>query len=421
MSGRPAPQLRILFLTPQLPYPPHQGRSLRNYNLLRYLALTAGHEVSLLSFAGKESGPEDLEHLRGFCREVRAVAAPAHALSRRLWALVASTRPDMAWRLASQAYERELLAWLGRKRFDVLQVEGIEMGRYLWLVEPMDPAARPLVVYDDHNAEYLLQKRACLTDARRPARWMGAAYSLAQWLKLRRFERQVCSRADRVVAVSEADARALQALEGGLQAAVVPNGVDLDAYRPGLAELDGLAHPCLVFTGKMDFRPNIDAVLWLGRQVMPRIWRRCPEIHLYVVGQSPSVRLASLRAEPRITITGWVPETQPYIAGADVYVVPLLVGGGTRLKVLEAMAMGRALVSTTLGVEGLGVTDGQELLLADEPEAFAGRVVALLADEAQRRALGRNARAFVERGYGWQSIGPRLEAVYRQAQGPVAT
>lgn len=421
MSSAPGSRLRILFLTPQLPYPPHQGRSLRNYNLLRYLALNAGHEVSLLSFATSDARLEDLDHLRGLCGSVGTVAEPAHPMGRRLWTLVTSSRPDMAWRLASRAYERTLAAWLARERFDVLQVEGIEMARYLWPLEDMDRRGRPLVVFDDHNAEYLLQKRACLTDARHPGRWAGAAYSLVQWLKLRRFERQACRRADCLVAVSEADARALWALDHGLHPVVVSNGVDLEAYRPDLPPLDGLARPSLVFTGKMDFRPNIDAVLWFGRQVLPHVWRHCPQARFYIVGQSPSPRLDALRSEPRITITGHVPETRPYIAGADVYIVPLLVGGGTRLKVLEAMAMGGALVSTTLGVEGLGVSDGQELLLADEPEAFADQVVALLGDEARRRVLGVRARAFVERGYGWQTIGPRLEAVYRVAQEPLAT
>jgi len=179
-----------------------------------------------------------------------------------------------------------------------------------------------------------------------------------------------------------------------------------------------LAQPSLVFTGKMDFRPNIDAVLWFSQSVLPRLWERVPEAHFYVVGQSPSPRLDPLRAEPRITITGRVEDTRPYIAGAAVYVVPLRVGGGTRLKVLEAMALGRPLVSTTLGVEGLGTAHGQELLLADEPEAFAQAIAGLLHDEGRRQALGRAARAFVERGYGWEAIGPRLESVYTAASGP---
>jgi len=401
--------MRILILTPQLPYPPQQGTSLRNYHLLRYLA--ARHEVSLLSFAGADARPSHLAHLQAFCHTVRTVPAPERSMARRLWTLLSSARPDMAWRLFSPEYARALATGLAREPFDILQVEGIEMAPYLWGLQP----PHPFVVFDDHNAEYVLQKRAFLTDLRRPQRWPAAAYSLVQWRRLRRFERAVCRRANGLVAVSQADAQALTALDPRLSPVVVPNGVDLEAYRPDFPPLAGLAHPSLAFTGKMDFRPNIDAVLWFAQQVLPLLWQRDPDMRFYVVGQSPSPRLDPLRAEPRITITGRVDDVRPYIAGADAYVVPLRVGGGTRLKVLEAMAMGKALVSTSLGVEGLGVGDGREALLADTPEAFAEAVASLLADASRRRALGQAARAFVERGYGWERIGPRLEAVYPRA------
>jgi len=401
--------MRILILTPQLPYPPQQGTSLRNYHLLRYLA--ARHEVSLLSFAGADARPSHLAHLQAFCHTVRTVPAPERSMARRLWTLLSSARPDMAWRLFSPEYARALATGLAREPFDILQVEGIEMAPYLWGLQP----PHPFVVFDDHNAEYVLQKRAFLTDLRRPQRWPAAAYSLVQWRRLRRFERAVCRRANGLVAVSQADAQALTALDPRLSPVVVPNGVDLEAYRPDFPPLAGLAHPSLAFTGKMDFRPNIDAVLWFAQQVLPLLWQRDPDMRFYVVGQSPSPRLDPLRAEPRITITGRVDDVRPYIAGADAYVVPLRVGGGTRLKVLEAMAMGKALVSTSLGVEGLGVGDGREALLADTPEAFAEAVASLLADAGRRRALGQAARAFVERGYGWERIGPRLEAVYPRA------
>lgn len=413
MAAAPS-RLRILLLTPQLPYPPREGRSLRNYNLLRYLA--SRHQVSLLSFATPGARPEYLAHLRELCQAVETVPAPERHLSDRLRTLLTSGWPDMAWRLASPDFGAALLAWLAREHLDVLQVEGIEMARYLWQAAqvgnlPGTPAG-PLVVFDDHNAEYLLQKRAFLADARRPRRWAAAAYSLIQWRRLRRFERQVCLRAQRLVAVSDADAQALTALDARLRPIVVPNGVDLEAYRPAFPPLAGLARPSLVFTGKMDFRPNIDAVLWFAQEVLPRVWERCPTAHLYVVGQSPSSRLDVLRAEPRITITGEVDDTRPYIAGADVYVVPLRVGGGTRLKVLEAMAMGRPIVSTRLGVEGLGLEEDREALLADVPEDFARQITALLDDRDLGRKLGEAARAFAERSYGWQSIGPRLEAAY---------
>ncbi|MGQ9683653.1 MAG: glycosyltransferase [Anaerolineae bacterium] len=411
MASRRGEPLRILILTPQLPYPPQQGTALRNYNLLRYLA--SRHRVSLLSFANAGSVAEDLAHLRALCVEVRTLPAPERSLRARLWTLVASRLPDMAWRLSSPAFAQTLRDVLDRFPCDVLQIEGIEMARYIDVLRAMPATRRPLVVFDDHNAEYLLQRRAWLTDLRRPARWHVAAYSWVQWHRLARYERAVCCAADRVVAVSEADAAALRTLEPSLQPVVVPNGVDLEAYRPDLPPLPGLPQPALVFTGKMDFRPNVDAILWFARQVMPRIWAVDPRVQLYIVGQSPSRRLDALRREARITITGWVDDPRPYIAAATVYVVPLLVGGGTRLKVLEAMAMGRALVSTSLGVEGLGARDGEHLLLADDAEAFARQALALLGDEDRRRALGLGARAFVERGYGWAEIGPRLEAVFQ--------
>lgn len=405
--------MRILILTPQLPYPPQQGTSLRNYHLLRYLA--ARHEVSLLSFASADTVPEHVAHLQGFCHAVRTVPTPVRSLARRLWALASSPLPDMAWRLYSPEYAQALAAWLAAERFDVLQVEGIEMARYLWAWQvAAGPAPRPFVVFDDHNAEYVLQKRAFFTDLRHPRRWPAAAYSLVQWRRLRRFEQAVCRRAGGLVAVSHADAEALAGLDPRLSPVVVPNGVDLEAYRPEFPPLPGLAHPCLAFTGKMDFRPNIDAVLWFAREVLPRLREQVPDVHLYVVGQSPSPRLDALRAEPRITLTGRVDDVRPYIAAADLYVVPLRVGGGTRLKVLEAMAMGKALVSTSLGVEGLGVTDGGQVLLADTPEAFAHKVAGLLRDAGRRQALGQAARAFVEKGYGWESIGPRLEEAYKR-------
>ena len=162
----------------------------------------------------------------------------------------------------------------------------------------------------------------------------------------------------------------------------------------------------------MDFRPNVDAVLWFVQRVLPRVRAELPGAHFVVVGQHPHRRLDPLREDPAVTLPGWVEDTRPYIARAAVYVAPLRVGGGTRLKLLEAMAMGKAVVATRLGAEGYPVTDGGELLLADTPADFAAAVVALLRAPERRAALGRVARAFVEQRYDWRVIVPRVEAVY---------
>ncbi|RLC91060.1 MAG: glycosyl transferase family 1 [Chloroflexi bacterium] len=397
--------MKILFLTPQLPYPPHKGTALRNWGLISGLA--ERHRVSLLSFQspGQDSQPAPL--LIETCARVETVPQPERTIRDRLRDLLFTRQPDMALRLASESFARRLENWLARESFDVVHIEGIELAPYLDVIEAAQP--RPLVLFDDHNCEYLLQKRVCLTDMRVPARWPGAAYSFVQWRRLLRYESQICRRADRVLAVSDPDAAELRALSPGLDVTVVPNGIDTHVYQPLIPNPKSQT---LVFTGTMDFRPNVDAVLWFARQVLPLVRAEVGEARLVVVGQRPHPRLDELRAAPAITLTGWVEDTRPYIAEAAVYVAPLRMGGGTRLKLLEAMAMGRPVVATRLGAEGFPVTHGREMLLADTPFDFAAEVVGLLRAPEQGAELGRAGRAFVEERYDWRVIVPKVEAVY---------
>jgi glycosyltransferase involved in cell wall biosynthesis len=191
---------------------------------------------------------------------------------------------------------------------------------------------------------------------------------------------------------------------------VIPNGVDLPTYQ----HFSGTpVYHDILFTGKMDFRPNVDAVLWFGEQVLPLIQRERPGTTFAVVGQRPHSRLDGLRDMPGVTISGFVPDVRPYIAGTTVYVAPLRVGGGTRLKLLEAMVMGKAIVATSVGAEGFPVVDGQELVLADEPELFAEEVLDLLTNPVRRERLARTGQAFARASYSWDVLVPQLERVYR--------
>lgn len=397
--------MKILFLTPQMPYPPQKGTALRNWGLISELSVR--HEVSLLSFRAPEQNPEPQAPLTDACERIGNIAQPGRTRGERLRDILATRQPDMALRLASETYAERLADWLGEESFDVVHVEGIELAPYLDVIEVARP--RPLIVFDDHNCEYLLQKRALLTDLGAPARWPGAAYSVVQWQRLRRYEAQVCGRADRVLAVSEADAAALRRLVPSLDVTVAPNGIDTRTYTPAVEPSDTST---LVFTGTMDFRPNVDAVLWFARRVLPRIRTDVPETRLLVVGQRPHRRLEPLREDPAVSLTGWVEDTRPHIAQAAVYVAPLRMGGGTRLKLLEAMAMGKPVVATHLGAEGYPVAHERELLLADTPADFAASVVLLLQAPEQRVELGQAARAFVEERYDWRAIVPRVEEVY---------
>ena len=410
---------RILLLTPQLPYPPRQGTSLRNYNLLAHLARR--HTIDLMALLQPGETLDDDSPLHVLCRRIVTAPVPRRSMANRLRAAFTTLLPDMALRLESPTAWQVLRPLLAQETYDVVQIEGIEMAAYglaaaglrltpgARLIAP--PTVRPRIVFDDHNAEYVLQQRAWQTDRRRPLRWPAALYSLIQWQKLRRYERLVCRYADAVAVVSANDAAALRRLLPDLEPAIVPNGVDLDAYAPGRVQPLDLGPAALVFTGKMDFRPNIDAVEWM-LPILRRVREAMPQARLYVVGQQPHPRLLRLAAEPGVVITGAVPDTRPYIAGATIYVVPLRVGGGTRLKVLEAMAFARAIVSTRLGIEGFDFADGRELRLADTSEAFASAIIDLLEDPQARARLGAAARAAVEECYGWERIVPRLERLY---------
>ena len=420
--------MKILFLTPQLPYPPQKGTALRNWGLISGLA--ERHEVAVLSFLDPGQSPA-LDDVLTATGRVETAEPPLRSLRTRLRDMLLTSKPDMALRLASDAYARRLGDWLAREQFDVVHVAGIEMAPYLDVIDTVSPplsspptgggqrggrSPRPLVVFDDHNCEYLLQKRTFLTDARIPARWPGAAYSFAQWRRLLRYETLVCRRADRVLAVSQADAEALHRLVPEVKATVVPNGIDTRAYQPQISNLKSqIPNDTLVFTGTMDFRPNVDAVLWFAREVLPLIREQVGDVRFLAVGQRPHRRLDVLQGDPAVTLTGFVDDPRPYIADAAVYVVPLRMGGGTRFKILEALAMGKPVVSTTLGAEGFPVTHERELLLADEPEEFAQAVVSLLNEPERGSKLGRAGRAFVEARYDWRVIVPLVEAAYESS------
>lgn len=404
--------MKLLVLTPQLPYPPHQGTTIRNFNIIKHLA--PRHEITLVSFGT----PEELdgaEPLRALCRRIEIAPYPTRTLAQRAWTTLTSPMPDMALRLKSEKMRALVDQILRDENFDVVQVEGIEMARYMQ--NDQLPMTNYQLTFDDHNAEYVLQKTAFESDVRLPMRWHAALYSLIQWKKLERYEHNVCLHANHVVACSDADANAIRALQAVSRqrsaVSVIPNGVDTDFFVPSTDVCaKPLAELSMVYAGKMDFRPNIDAMTWFCANILPRIRAEIPLAHVVIVGQKPAPRIQSLKQQSGVEVTGWVADTRPYVADATVYVVPLRMGSGTRLKVLEAMAMGKAIVSTSRGVEGIDLVPNRDAVIADSPADFATAVVALLHDPDRRRTLGQNARTLTELKYDWREIVPRFEKIY---------
>ncbi len=414
--------MRLLFLTPQLPHPPRQGTAIRNWGLIK--SLSARHRITLLTFAEPDAAlsPE----LRAACQRIETVPPPRRTMAARLWQLAASPLPDLAHRLASRAFAERLAALMQSKTFDAVFCEGLELAPFLFTAEGAEnvekskedsahSALSAVNLFDAHNCETMLQSRAFESDLRQPRRWPAALYSLIQSRRLARYEAQVCQSAHRVLCVSSEDAAALRSLWPGVDPVIVPNGIFLAEYASN-AKLQTsnfklqTSNSRLVFTGKMDYRPNVDAAVWFTHEIFPAIRREAPEAEFVVVGQSPTQAVRQLATEPGVRVTGAMDDARPFIAGAAVYVAPLRMGGGTRFKLLEAMALRRAIVSTHAGAEGFGVANGRELRLADTPEAFARAVVALLHDEGQRAALGAAGHEFAKR-YDWGEIVPRVEEV----------
>lgn len=426
--------MKLLFITPQLPYPPLQGTTLRNYNLIRNLA--EHHTVDLLSFLTDQDLMGSSNPLERLCRRICVVPQPKRGYLSRIADSFLSPLPDMGIRLESAAMHAQIDSWLAEPLlcdWDIVQFEGIEVAQYArkiaaGCIKSRSDASLPAtkLLFDDHNCEYLLQKRNAINDLAVPRRLPASIYSLLQWQKLRRYERQICQWADHVLAVSDADRDALLRLAPEATITVVRNGYDpapqplsKDAARCLSPAQSACDSPLILFVGKMDYRPNVDAMLWFGSSIFPLIQRQFPHVRLQIVGMNPHPRLDRLRRNSGIEIVGKVLDLEPLLAQAAVYIIPLRVGGGTRFKALEAMAHELPVVTTSLGIEGIPAKDGRELLIRDTARDFSQAVVDLLRDRQLNegktgKQLGKHARRLVVEQFGWQSIVQQLECVYLQ-------
>jgi glycosyltransferase involved in cell wall biosynthesis len=259
------------------------------------------------------------------------------------------------------------------------------------------------IVLFEHNVEYMIWKRLHEVESRP---WRRALLGL-EWRKMRRYEAKACARAGLAVAVSEADRALLAVNAPGADIRALGTGVDTAYFHPnGAVE----APATMVFTGSMDWYPNEDAILYLIAAILPELRRKVPGLSLTVVGRDPSDRLRAACAAAGVHVTGTVPDVRPYVAEAAVYVVPLRIGGGTRLKIFEALAMGKAVVSTRIGAEGLPIVSSRHFLQADSPADFAQAVVTLFEDPGRRHALGMAGRRLVEERYSWTQVTRQFEA-----------
>ncbi len=395
--------MRILWLNASLLLPLDKGGRLRTWHLMRHLATR--HEITYLAFATPEETSTHRAEMSAVCQHL--VTTPGRMARKGTLGFYASVAgrlldpaPYAVGQYRAAAYRRALDALLDTGRFDRVVCD--------FLVPAVNIRRRfpcPSILFT-HNVEAEIWRRHADT----ASGVLRRALYRQQWSRMRRFEGRTLARFDRVLAVSDADRETFRTLYPDAQApvSVIPTGVDTTYFRPP----DGaaVARPHVVFVGSMDWLPNEDAVVYFCRQILPHVASQVPDVTFSIVGRSPTAAVRRLADGDRVTVTGRVDDVRPSLHGAAVAVVPLRIGGGTRLKIFEAMAAGTPVVSTTVGAEGLPAVAGRHLLVADDPDGFARAVVTLLRSPEARQQLAAAARTHVAERFDWQAVSGHLDA-----------
>jgi polysaccharide biosynthesis protein PslH len=398
--------LKILWVKSGGFLPLDTGGKIRSYIMLKERARR--HDVSVFTFYPEQ--PDDKhEELKAFCREAvcmpmslpeRASFSDMLAYARNIarplpYSMVKYCRPEVRSRL------RELLAI---QTYDVIICDFLLTSAVIPWNLPT-----PKVLFT-HNVEAVIWERHWRV-SRNPF------FKLVSWREYRtmqRVERQYVRKADHVLTVSDSDRDVFAQIVPRNKITSIPTGVDVDYFCRTSSESE--EPETLVFTGSMDWLPNEDAMLYFAEAILPRVKQQVPAVKMRVVGRKPSSRVQALANENNgIEVTGTVPDIRPYMESAGVYVVPLRIGGGTRIKIFEAMAMGKAVVSTSIGAEGLPVTHGENILLADDPGDFAAAILRLQSDHELRRRIGAAARRLVETRYSWPAVTDFLDSALIEA------
>jgi glycosyltransferase involved in cell wall biosynthesis len=399
--------MKILFVTLLLPQPyADHASAFTVYKVIRQLSQR--HDISLISFVLSEKEKKSARHVQKFCRRVETVLLPQNIL-RKLW-LRANllTLTPMA---VSSGYCKEMRdkirAMLKEDKFDVVELEYTPMGQY---VSDIEGTAVVLAIQD---VMFAVADRfvKSLPNTRKKLEWLIEAHLC------RRYEPRLMSRFDRIITVSQKSKSQLLQRNSDLNISVVPPGVDVSTtpkiHHPGKGRN-------LIFMGAM-WRPhNIDAVLYFYQSIFELIRKQMPDVTFYVVGGSPSKEIASLTSDPAVRVTGYVEDISPYYMKCDVSIVPMRIAGGIMCKVLDAMAAGLPVVTTSQGNEGIGAKPGEEIIVADEPEEFAQHTLDLLQNGHRRKAISQKGLKFVWQNFDWEHIITRLENIYQDCRSSMA-
>lgn len=404
--------MRVFYLSTRICWPVRSGAHLRDFNLAHQIAQRA--ELTYVGLDIEELRPGEnvrRERLAELCdAEIIRVRRDAPYSGLNLLRGFMGPTPISVLNYTSAAAMTALEQLFRERAFDAVQVESVHLLAYAELIRRISPQLPMLC--DWHNIESEIQDRY----AENHAGSLRAIYARRTARLLRRYEQRFLRLGDAHTVCSGRERQILAALEPSARIDVIENGVDV-AYFSQAKGLPGSQRRNLVYVGLMEYHANVDAVTYFAREIWPSVRQRRPELEFVIVGARPTPEVMALAKQPGIKVTGTVDDLRPYYREALAAVVPLRVGGGTRLKILEAMATGTPVISTALGAEGLSVTHGAELLLADTPTAMADAVANLYEDSSLWQLLSENGKRLVLSHYDWTVIGEKLMRVYGESLG----
>ena len=394
--------MRILFLSPRLCLPLLTGARIREYYLARALARHA--DVTYVSFIQPGFPEPDAGEL-GFFSEVFLVPLLGRYSLPKIVRGLAGSRPLSVLNYTTDEMRSVVIATAARNRFDLVHLDSCHMVEYARLIETLwqSPAR---TVYDWHNIESELMRRFAATVNSLPKKM----YASLTAKRLARLEKRILGSGFGHVVCSQREKEKLLEIAPGARIAVIENGVDTERFAP---TAEAVQRQRLVYVGAMDFHANIDAACWFTHEVWPAIHQRFPEWRLTLIGSNPALSVRELAREPNVEVTGTVPDVVPYYRDAMAAIVPLRTGGGTRLKILEAMAAGVPVVSSRQGAEGLAVTAGQDIEVVNDENGWLPALTAVATQPGLWNARSMAGLALVRAHYDWRLLGERLYETYR--------
>jgi polysaccharide biosynthesis protein PslH len=398
--------MKILFITHSFPYPPDEGIKLLSYNLIKQFS--GSHEVSLASII--ESDPERnyIKNLGELCRKIEVVEMKVpKSPFLRLWNILFQKYPFCVYQFYSKDFADKINEMIKEGNYDILHFIFVNTSIY------RNYSMQIPAVYSQVDAMSMLFYK----NIAKEKNLLRKIYTYTQYRKMLRYEAETIGKFHKTTVVSPVDKEWILSRNPGLELEVVTYGVDEEYFSPADAEDD---YPSVVFRGIMSFMPNIDAALYFSNEIFPLILKQIPGTKFLIVGKDPVKEILKLGERPNIKVLGYVEDIRPYMARASVNICPMRIGSGIKNKILEAMAMGKAIVATKMACAGIDITEGENIMIGNGPVEFAEKTVKLLKDREAAKRIGRNARGFVTKNHSWKKTAGVFEELYREATGSIS-